>query len=773
MMRLFLDLPVSRKLFASAGLALLMLAALVVMTRRETESVAVLQRAEAQGELANERLRQASAALNAAPGRMRDILVAQTTEEVEEAAAAGAEALERGRSLAEEAASIGALQRLRQATTDLFPAVAAYSEAMAETANQRRELIERREGSLYPQMADYDPAFEAVSANIEFELRPDQVEEARPRLMSFHAAVNDLRIGIQRYLATGDATSARQVRRALAQQRVHLRGLQTLAQVPRLAADIRRLTETATAIATAAEQMMEDNEAIALRLQEVATPAQQAMEAALASMQEAFAAEAAERRKAVEASVRQVDVVMLSVGAAVALVLILSGWATARAVGTPLRRLADVIGRIAAGEADVQVPDRGRRDEIGAIAEALERLRVEVEQAFARGQMLEQMPVGVMVADPQNDFRITYMNTRLRTVLERVEDALPCKVSELVGQSVDVMHRDPARVREILSDPANLPYKTRIRLGAETLELNVAAIHDAQGRYVAPMVNWSVVTEQVQLADNFEAEIGAVVQSVATAAARLQSSARQLAAAAETSNSEAAAVADAGGQASGEVQAVAAAAEEMATSVDEVTRQVAEAAQVAGRAVAEARATDTTVRGLAEAAARIGDVVRLIGDIAGQTNLLALNATIEAARAGEAGKGFAVVASEVKNLAGQTAKATEDIGRQIAEMQAATTSAVEAIRGIGMTVERTAEIATAIAAAVEEQGAATREIARSAAQVAEGTGTVARRIAGVRQAAGETGEAAAGVLEAADGLAGQSDTLQLKAAEFLKSVRAA
>ena len=133
------------------------------------------------------------------------------------------------------------------------------------------------------------------------------------------------------------------------------------------------------------------------------------------------------------------------------------------------------------------------------------------------------------------------------------------------------------------------------------------------------------------------------------------------------------------------------------------------------------------MRGLSEAASRIGDVVRLIGEIAGQTNLLALNATIEAARAGEAGKGFAVVASEVKKLAGQTAKATEEIGRQIAEMQGATAQAVDAIRAIGATVDRTSDIATAIAAAVEEQGAATREIARCAAQVAEATGTVARR----------------------------------------------
>jgi methyl-accepting chemotaxis protein len=200
---------------------------------------------------------------------------------------------------------------------------------------------------------------------------------------------------------------------------------------------------------------------------------------------------------------------------------------------------------------------------------------------------------------------------------------------------------------------------------------------------------------------------------------------------------------------------------------------VAEAAEVAAQAVSEARATDGTVRGLSDSAARIGDVVRLIGEIAGQTNLLALNATIEAARAGEAGRGFAVVASEVKTLAAQTAKATEEISTQIQQMQAATSGAVEAIRGIGATVERTSGIATAIAAAVEEQGATTQEIARSAALVAGGTDRVSRSIASVRAAAEETGEAAGGMLAATEALAGQTTILREKSAGFLRAVRAA
>ncbi|WP_439372721.1 methyl-accepting chemotaxis protein [Bradyrhizobium sp. DASA03120] len=276
-----------------------------------------------------------------------------------------------------------------------------------------------------------------------------------------------------------------------------------------------------------------------------------------------------------------------------------------------------------------------------------------------------------------------------------------------------------------------------------------------------------------QIARDFEAMIGDVINTVASASAELEVSAGTLTSTAEQSEQVTATVAAASEQASANVQTVAAAAEEMASSVDEIGRQVQDSARVAGEAVQQAERTNDHVGELAKAAGRIGDVVELISQIAGQTNLLALNATIEAARAGEAGRGFAVVASEVKALAEQTAKATGEISQQISEIQAATEDSVGAIKAIGDTITRMSEIASAIASAVEEQGAATREISRNVQQAARGTQQVSVSIVDVQHGASQTGSASANVLAAARSLSGESTRLKTEVGKFLDAIRAA
>jgi methyl-accepting chemotaxis protein len=271
----------------------------------------------------------------------------------------------------------------------------------------------------------------------------------------------------------------------------------------------------------------------------------------------------------------------------------------------------------------------------------------------------------------------------------------------------------------------------------------------------------------------FESMIGEIVNTVSSASTQLEASAGTLTNTAERAQELTTMVAAASEEASTNVQSVASATEEMASSVNEISRQVQDSARMAGEAVGEARKTNDRVSELSKAAARIGDVVELINNIAGQTNLLALNATIEAARAGEAGRGFAVVASEVKALAEQTAKATGEIGQQINGIQSATQDSVNAIKEISGTIERLSEISSAIAAAVEQQGAATQEISRNVQQAAQGTQQVSSNITDVQRGASETGLASSQVLSAAQSLSGDSNRLKLEVGKFLSSVRAA
>jgi methyl-accepting chemotaxis protein len=276
-----------------------------------------------------------------------------------------------------------------------------------------------------------------------------------------------------------------------------------------------------------------------------------------------------------------------------------------------------------------------------------------------------------------------------------------------------------------------------------------------------------------RLADDFEKAVGNIVDNVSTASTELEAAASTLTKTAETTQELSTMVASASEEASSNVQSVASAAEEMTGSVHEISRQVQESSGIANEAVKQAQKTDTRITELSQAASRIGDVVKLITAIAEQTNLLALNATIEAARAGEAGKGFAVVAQEVKALAAQTAKATGEIGAQIAGMQTATGESVAAIKEIGGTIGHISQIAATIAAAVEEQGAATAEIARNVQEAAKGTAQVADKIVNVNRGAGETGSASAQVLASAQSLASESNHLKSEVRKFLESVRAA
>jgi methyl-accepting chemotaxis protein len=274
------------------------------------------------------------------------------------------------------------------------------------------------------------------------------------------------------------------------------------------------------------------------------------------------------------------------------------------------------------------------------------------------------------------------------------------------------------------------------------------------------------------LVNRFQGAAGGMVGAVSDAAGRLQGTANSMSEAAADTNSRATVVAGATELASANVQTVAAAAEELSSSIQEIGRQVHRSAQISGDAVTEAGEAQNTVTGLATMVGRIGEVVTLINDIAAQTNLLALNATIEAARAGEAGKGFAVVAGEVKNLANQTARATGEIGQQISSVQQQTERVVRAITDIVAIIGEVGEITASIASAVEEQSAATQEIARSVEQAAAGTAEVSANVGGVQDAASRSGAAADEVLDASRAMGDEAARLKSTIDGFLGEIRA-
>ncbi|MDR3519035.1 MAG: methyl-accepting chemotaxis protein [Azospirillaceae bacterium] len=358
---------------------------------------------------------------------------------------------------------------------------------------------------------------------------------------------------------------------------------------------------------------------------------------------------------------------------------ILLGWLLTRNIARPIVRTTGLMRQLAAGDHSIEIPDTTRRDEIGAMAKAVE------------------------------VFKHNAIDTARLAAQQAADDQMRHQRTETV----------------------------------------------------------------TTLVHGFEDQAVQILGMVAKSARSLDHTAKSMATIAEQTNRQATASAVASEQTAANVNTVAAAAEEMASTLREIASQVEKSSAVASQAVREAQDTNATVRSLAESAQKIGEVVTLINDIASQTNLLALNATIEAARAGEAGKGFAVVASEVKNLASQTAKATEDIAGQVAAMQQATSGAVEAINHIGTTIGAINEITTAIAGAVEEQTAATGEIARNVQQAAAGTQEVSSTIGQVTETAAKTGSAAQDVLAAAGDLARQSDTLRQEIETFLDGIRVA
>lgn len=368
--------------------------------------------------------------------------------------------------------------------------------------------------------------------------------------------------------------------------------------------------------------------------------------------------------------------------------------------------------------------------------------------------MVEQMPTNVFLCD--RDLTVVYINPAASRTLSRIEQYINVKAVDMVGTNIDVFHKNPAHQRRILSDPKNLPHRTVISVGPEKLDLLVSAIMDVQGNYIGPMLTWEIITDKVVLEERIRESVGVI----ATSSDAMINTSAKMSSFAEEASVQATSVATAAEEINKSVQAVSSGIEEMGSSIKEIAKNANDAARVADEAVRIAEGTNTTISSLGISSAEIGKVIKVITGIAQQTNLLALNATIEAARAGEAGRGFAVVANEVKELAKETARATEDIGQKIEAIQGGVKGAVDGIARISDVIHHISQVQGSIASAVEEQTITSNEIARRVTEAARGTDDIARSITSVASAASSTNEGAASTREAATDLAKMAADLQ-------------
>ena len=440
-------------------------------------------------------------------------------------------------------------------------------------------------------------------------------------------------------------------------------------------------------------------------------------------------------------------------------------------VARPIQKFSNIIKEISEQNTSVDTNVKTFIKDVAQMGKNITVLKGQVIKAFEQGQMIDDMQLPILAANPRDEFRIAYLNKAMSETAAILEDDLAHSADDLLGTKANELHDCFADIEEVIEDPDNLPWAGDVQIGERHFHVKASAVFDNEGQYSSTMFNFEDTTSKKQIIEEFETNVKSISDVVLQSSKDFQTTSAQLESSASETASMSVAVASASEEATKSINAVASGAEELSASVVEVTNRVEISSEVAQKAQEQATFTNERVASLADAANQIGEVVELIKAIADQTNLLALNATIEAARAGEAGKGFAVVANEVKSLANQTAQATQEISNQINQIQEETRSAVDNIKSISDIIEEINTNSVEMKNAVDEQSRATSEIASNASQVASGAQEVTENITKVTTLSEETGHASSSMMKSSDELKDKAEALQAEVENFLRLMR--
>ncbi|WP_226579352.1 methyl-accepting chemotaxis protein [Acuticoccus sediminis] len=463
---------------------------------------------------------------------------------------------------------------------------------------------------------------------------------------------------------------------------------------------------------------------------------------------------------------------LLYTAAAFAVILAVVGAGVVILHGRATAALGHAIGAVAAGEA-VRIPEANARDGLGRAWSALAAVARQATEGARFKAVLDSLPVPVMIADPHDDFRIHYMNKETYVELRPLENHLPFPLDRIKGQSIDVFHAGPARIRAALSDPKRMPWRSRIVLGGkENLDLNIHALTDSNGAYVATVLTWKVITNQVRSTDTFEMNVKSALEQIQSSFVDMRQQVGGIAAATASTRTMLSTGASAVSEATANVQMVASAAEELTATIAEINDRIAFSTKRAANAANETKSVARRADDLLAASERIGEVMGAISGIAYKTNLLALNATIEAASAGPAGKGFAVVAHEVKMLADQTAKATDQVSEETEAVRKLIKEVVTGVGEVTTVIDDIREAFDQVAAAVQEQQTATQSISASAHDAATGVSHAASTLSEVEALAASNLDATQVLNGRAEEIALANDNLSRNSDDLLKMMRA-